>query len=163
MAYGGRYFALAEVDDGGKSKRERLERRLERARDAAEVAALEGELALPAFPAELGYLWRAYVRLRRRGGVGFSGALPLAWHDIDAYCRLTRTRFAPWEIEILEALDDSFLRPDAAAAPAPLVLPDGQRVRAIASFDNGAAVKALMGSIAGKRIVVRRNKGAANA
>lgn len=57
----------------------------------------------------LEYLWRAFNRLRRRkGGNGFA-ALPIEWPDIDAFVRNTRFDLAPWEIEIIEDLDDLFL------------------------------------------------------
>jgi len=78
---------------------------------------------MPPFPAALGYLWRAYLRLRRRAPGGFSGPQPVDWPAIEAFTRLFD--LAPWEIEIIEALDDIFLRrgatpkkPDADSAPA---------------------------------------------
>jgi hypothetical protein len=60
-------------------------------------------------PMALDYLWRIFKRIRRRkGGNGFS-ASPLEWPDLDAFLRLSRLELAPWEIEILEDLDDLFL------------------------------------------------------
>lgn len=59
----------------------------------------------PPFPEELGYLWQIYLRLSARRSVGW-GRSPLSWADIDAFCRLTGTRLVPWEIKIIEMLDD---------------------------------------------------------
>jgi hypothetical protein len=44
----------------------------------------------------------------RRGSSGF-GPLPIGWDEIDAFCRLTGTRLAPWEVEFIEALDDLWM------------------------------------------------------
>lgn len=64
---------------------------------------------MPPIPKALVYLWRAFHRLsRRRGGNGI-GANPISWSEIDAFVRNTRIRLAPWEIEVIEALDDLFL------------------------------------------------------
>jgi hypothetical protein len=60
-------------------------------------------------PMALDYLWRIFHRLRRRkAGNGFS-AVPIEWPDLDAFLRLSALSLAPWEIEILEDLDDLFL------------------------------------------------------
>lgn len=45
---------------------------------------------------------------RRKGGSGF-GVSPIEWPDIDAFVRQSGVRFAPWEVEIIEALDDLYL------------------------------------------------------
>jgi hypothetical protein len=51
-----------------------------------------------------------YYRLRRRkGGNGF-GYVPIEWPDIDAFQRNARIEFAPWEVQIIEHLDDIFMR-----------------------------------------------------
>ncbi len=44
---------------------------------------------------------------------GFAGPNPIGWQDIDAFSRRSGVRLAPWEIEILERIDDLFLRGDA--------------------------------------------------
>jgi hypothetical protein len=56
-------------------------------------------------PAALGYLWRAFCRMRGRKGGGF-GPQPLEFGDFEAFQRLARIDFTPWEIELLEELDD---------------------------------------------------------
>jgi hypothetical protein len=63
---------------------------------------------VPEFPHEVAYLWRAYHRIRRRKGGGF-GPAPIEWPDVDAFVRLSRFELAPWEIEIVEAIDDCFM------------------------------------------------------
>lgn len=64
---------------------------------------------MPPFPMALAYLWNAYWRMRRRKGAGMSGHAPIEWPDIDAFVRLGGERLAPWEVEIIEQLDDAFL------------------------------------------------------
>lgn len=59
-------------------------------------------------PIELGYLWAAFCRLSaRRGSNGF-GLNPIGWADIDAFVRLSGTTLMPWEIRVIEQLDDLF-------------------------------------------------------
>ncbi|EJN15687.1 hypothetical protein PMI42_00704 [Bradyrhizobium sp. YR681] len=43
--------------------------------------------------------------MRRRKGGGF-GPQPLEYADIEAFQRLSGMRFAPWEVDILEEIDD---------------------------------------------------------
>lgn len=62
-------------------------------------------MACPPLPAALGYLLRAFCRMRRRKGGGF-GPQPLEFGDIESFQRLAGFRFTPWEIELLEQLDD---------------------------------------------------------
>lgn len=81
-----------------------------RARTDVRRTELEAELAVPPFPDGLDYLWNAFLRLaRRRGGNGFSMS-PITWSDIDAFVRLSGVRFSPWEIEIIESLDELFIQ-----------------------------------------------------
>jgi hypothetical protein len=60
-------------------------------------------------PIALDYLWRIFNRLRRRKGSGGFSSSPIEWPDIDAFLRLSGVKLVPWEIEILEDLDDLFL------------------------------------------------------
>jgi hypothetical protein len=69
---------------------------------------MEAELELPPFPDALAYIWSAFSRLRRRKG-GHEGPQPIGWTDIDAFCRISGVTFAPFEIEIVETLDDLYL------------------------------------------------------
>ncbi|WP_293510060.1 hypothetical protein [Parvibaculum sp.] len=60
-------------------------------------------------PLALRYIWTTYHRLRGRKGAGLNGAEPISWPDIDAFMRMTGNRLAPWEIQLLESLDNIFL------------------------------------------------------
>lgn len=102
---------------------------------------VDADLAMPPFPRSLNYIWRAYIRLRRRTSGGFAGPNPVGWQDIDAFIRRTGFEFAPWEIEMIEALDDVFLQP---APPKP-------KAAAVASADDAAGVRAILSSIAARR------------
>jgi hypothetical protein len=64
---------------------------------------------MPAFPEAMRYLWRAFIRIRRRNAGNGFGATPVTWADLDAYSRLSGLRLLPWEIEIIELLDDALL------------------------------------------------------
>lgn len=69
---------------------------------------------MPPLPMALAYLWQTYRRLRRRKSSGF-GPGPIEWPDIDAFLRLSGVSLAPWEIEVIEEIDDVFLRSVAEA------------------------------------------------
>lgn len=63
------------------------------------------------------YLWQTYQRLRRRkGGNGFS-ASPLEWPDFGWFIQINRARLAPWEIRMIERLDDLFIDATRKAQP----------------------------------------------
>jgi len=97
------------TDKDGVTVREQLQAQLGRTKKPARIRELEADLAMPRYPEELAYIWRAYNRIRARKGSGFAGRAPIEWPDIDAFCRNTRTVLAPWEIEIIEALDNAFM------------------------------------------------------
>lgn len=64
---------------------------------------------MPPLPDELRHLWSAFWRLRNRvNGNGFVAGR-IGWGDIDAFCRHARLALAPWEVEIIERLDDLYL------------------------------------------------------
>lgn len=90
------------------SYRTTLEGLIERTRDPVRRAKYEAELVVPPFPKALGYLWNAYQRIRRRKGGGM-GPSPIEWPDIAAFIDRTGIDLRPWEIEIIEAVDDQFL------------------------------------------------------
>ena len=91
---------------------------LNRVRDAQKRAAYEVGLACPPLPPALAYLWTIYRRLRRRKGGGF-GPQPVEWPDIDAFLRHARIVLAPWEIEVIEEIDDLFLSATAQSKDEP--------------------------------------------
>lgn len=79
---------------------------MDRARDPKKIAEHESELACPAFPMPLLHVWTAFNRLsNRRGSNGFS-INPITWPEIDAFVRHSKMPLAPWEISIIEELDN---------------------------------------------------------
>ena len=80
-----------------------------RARTLERRAEIEAELSLPPFPVALDYLWVAFNRIRNRiNGNGY--VVPrITLPDLDAFNRLSGLRLQPWEIEIIELLDDALL------------------------------------------------------
>src|SRR5262249_53079993 len=70
-------------------------------------AEIEAELETPPFPLELEHVWTAFCRLSARRRSGFS-IEPIGWADLDAFIRLTGVRLAPWEVQLIEMLDDLF-------------------------------------------------------
>lgn len=90
---------------------------MKRARDPKRAAELNAELAVPPFPEELRYLWRAFVRLRNRiNGNGMTPAR-ISLQDLDAFNRLSGLRLAPWEVAIIEHLDDALLAANSKQEP----------------------------------------------
>lgn len=120
---------------------------------ANRIAELEADLAVPPFPRELGYLWQTYLRLRRRKGGGMSGPGPIEWPDIDAFLTRSGVTLAPWEIEILERIDDIYLRPDPKPAA-----PEGQTVVAAASASDPRGVKSIIGAVGKRRGSTRKKE-----
>ena len=98
-----------DPENKGFTIRETLEGLLKRCKRAERRAELEAELATPPYPAELAYILTAFYRLRRRKGGNGYGFQPVEWPDIDAFLRYSGLDLAPWEIEIVESLDDLFL------------------------------------------------------
>lgn len=88
---------------------------LERTQAEDRIAFYEAELACPPMPAALGYLWAAFLRLHRRRGSNGFGPNPITWPDIDSFSRHAQMKFAPWEIEIIEDLDDIYRSEQAKA------------------------------------------------
>lgn len=79
-----------------------------RTRNPERRASLEAQLECPPMPEALAYIWHAFCRLSaRRGSNGFS-INPITWPDIDAYVRHSKMPLAPWEVRIVEELDDLF-------------------------------------------------------
>lgn len=120
---------------------------------------MQAALSLPEFPAGVEYLWRCYLRLRQRSAVGFNGADPITWREIDAFIRRAGIRLAPWEVEIIEAVDNAFLASRDDTKPPPT--PDGGKVKELTSMQDGVGVKAVLGAVASRRVVVTRKKGGA--
>ena len=64
---------------------------------------------VPPFPTPLLYLWRTYNRLRGRKGSSGFGVSPIEWPDIQAFLSVTSSSLLPWEIVMIERLDDTFM------------------------------------------------------
>lgn len=101
---------LSARGEDGSTYREVLQGQLERARTDKRRQEMEEELLMPPFPEAVRYLWNAYWRIRARAGGGETGPQPIRWPDIDAFIRLAGLRFAPWEVRIIEVIDDAWLR-----------------------------------------------------
>jgi len=82
-----------------------LEGLLSRARTDQRRAELEAELSGPPLPSAAWYLWRWFQELHcQRGATGF-GPAALTYPDLLAWSTLTARTPAPWEVEVLCALD----------------------------------------------------------
>jgi hypothetical protein len=76
-------------------------------------------LAASVLPAAGAHIWAAFLRIRRRkGGNGF-GPEPIGWPDIAAFMAAARYPLAPWEVEIIEDLDDAYIAEQARNAKQP--------------------------------------------
>lgn len=82
-----------------------LQGKLKRTRSADKRREIEEELAVPPFPKAVEYLWVAYWRIRSRRTSGE----PIQLGDIAEFIRLSGLHLAPWEVSIVEALDDTWL------------------------------------------------------
>lgn len=89
--------------------RETLEQLIERTKNEKRRAEYEAQLAVPPMPKALAYLYAIYWRIRRRkGGTGF-GISPIELPDIASFMEMAGTKLAPWEVAIIETLDDLFV------------------------------------------------------
>lgn len=61
---------------------------------------------MPEFPRVLSYLWARFTRLRNRRTSNGFGSNPITWQDMVFFSQLTGVQFRPWEIEIIEDLDN---------------------------------------------------------
>lgn len=52
------------------------------------------------------YLWRLFNRIRSRKGSSGFGRSPIEWPDLDAFQRLSGITLRPFELEMIEMLDD---------------------------------------------------------
>lgn len=81
--------------------------RLGKALQDALTAHLQGG---PARPPEAGFpLWLAFLSLSRTRRHHWGGPEPISFAEIEAYCRLMRTPFDPHHVEILMAMDHTWM------------------------------------------------------
>lgn len=64
--------------------------------------------------------------------------------------RRSGLRLAPWEVGLIEALDDLYLQPEPQAAP--------DEVVAASSSQDGVGVKSIVGAVGARRTVVRKGR-----
>lgn len=79
--------------------------------------------------------------------------MQIEWPDIDAFIRRSGVWLSPWEIELIEDLDDLFLRS--------LAEDDGIEGAAVSSpASDGEGVKDIVGAVSplGRKTVVRKVK-----
>ncbi len=104
-----RFFALSAPADKGLPYREVLEGQLARTSKPKRRAEIEAELEQPPLPEGARHIWGAFLRLSAHRASGGFGPGPITWPDLDAFCRMTRTRLVPWEVEMIEDLDGLWL------------------------------------------------------
>lgn len=102
---------------------------------------------MPDFPREVAYLWTIYHRLRRRVSAGFAGPNPIGWEHIDAFVRRSGFQLAPWEVELIEMIDDAFLNP-VLRTP---TTAQGPQMTNMADASDTRGVRALLRSMGRKR------------
>lgn len=104
-------FRMMETDEKNVSYRESLQELINR--DSTKPARREellAELRGPPIPASAAYLWQWWWRLHRRRPSGGMGIASITWSEIKAWSELTGTEVLPWEIEIIEAVEDEFMK-----------------------------------------------------
>ena len=66
-------------------------------------------MAGPALPFELEGVWRDFLELAGRRGIGGMGPAPLTYRDLEAWGSLTGRRLSRLELRLLARLDDCWL------------------------------------------------------
>lgn len=68
----------------------------------------------PRVPEARRVLWSAFLDINAARGFGQFGPVPLAFSEIEAWARLTRTPLAPHHVQIIRALHEAFVEHFAA-------------------------------------------------
>jgi hypothetical protein len=97
--------------------RAHLEESARRGGPSAEDA--RAQLEVPECPEEMEYLVQCVYEVSGRSGEGFAGFARVSHREIEAYGRLRGVPFEPAEVEIIRALDDALLNPDAEPEKSP--------------------------------------------
>lgn len=67
-------------------------------------------------PAEVAYLWPIFAELHTtRANNGF-GVCPIAYAEIDAWCRLNDRHLSPFEVSAIKRIDAAFMTSEAKKA-----------------------------------------------
>lgn len=78
-----------------------------------QVAKVKGEappeLEGPPFPEMLAHQWEVFLSLHAGRSYGMAGGNPLTWEAIYAWCNLTRVMLSPWEVDLVKALDATWM------------------------------------------------------
>jgi hypothetical protein len=76
---------------------------IERATGKRPAALETGEL-----PAAAAHVWQWFIQLHSRRPYGPSGPLPVPWSEILAWAELTGNAPLPWEVDLIQALDNAW-------------------------------------------------------
>lgn len=104
IAYASHEFKLAQTDKSGTTLRAHLEQ------VAKSLGRVPADLIGPPFPDRYGHLWECFLDLHSGRSYSGSGPNPLSWQDILAWSRLTRAGLREWEVRVIKALDQLWLR-----------------------------------------------------
>lgn len=100
-------FALDRKGEGGGTEREALQDLLKRARTPERRAEIEAQLRGPEPPEGVEYLIEWFHELGPCLSSGF-GPVPLTYAEIAAWSALRRIALAPWEVQAIRALSETF-------------------------------------------------------
>lgn len=70
---------------------------------------LESQLDVPPLERANWRIWSVYFRIRRRTGSNGFGVVPVSWSELGAFVGLSKISLTPFEVEMLEMLDDLFV------------------------------------------------------
>lgn len=82
-------------------------------------------------------VWSIFLALNARRGAGFSGPLPLSMAEVEAYARVRREPLRPFELDMIEALDDAYMaaaRDKATETSVPQVTEPASSEKILAAF-----------------------------
>lgn len=101
--YAEKRFELAK-DVDGSSLHDHLDKVYEQTGEIPE------ELELPEVDSMQMDIWEKFLSLHRGRGHGINGPCPLSYQDILAWTQVTRRSLEPWEVEVVMAVDQTYLR-----------------------------------------------------
>lgn len=99
-------------NEDGQTERESLEHVLEASPpdSPSYLSAYYKIYSGPQVPACLEHVWHWFHDLHSTRRAGFSGPDPLSFSEIQAWMNLTGTIVRPYEVQIIKALDNAFLK-----------------------------------------------------
>lgn len=62
------------------------------------------------FPDAASHIWATFIELHDGRTYGMSGPNPISYDIIKAWCDLTGVELYPWEIELIKALDNLWIK-----------------------------------------------------